>query len=148
MMPCARCGIPFEGGANKCSLDTRYRVLWTDTFIRGSDGRCATCSKAQGDHYHHSNGIRYCHSGLCCNCMKEDQPGWTYDALACDACKNRQQPQQTPPQPPNQTSSSYRHPQPLPNPYGQQPQSQQEPVEKDVGCCCCCCLFCPPSRFP
>jgi hypothetical protein len=35
-------------------------VFITQTFSRGSDGKCTVCSQAQGEHYNHPNGLKYC----------------------------------------------------------------------------------------
>ena len=38
----------------------------TQIFKRGTDGKCTTCDKAEGDHYHHSNGTKYCYVSTTC----------------------------------------------------------------------------------
>ena len=38
----------------------------TQIFKRGTDGKCTTCDEAEGDHYHHSNGNKYCYVSTTC----------------------------------------------------------------------------------
>ena len=38
----------------------------TQIFQRGTDGKCTTCDEAEGHHYHHSNGNKYCYVSTTC----------------------------------------------------------------------------------
>ena len=82
-------------------------------FREGSDGQCTGCGKAEGDHRKITTDSdeerardkecpiycshKYCYydsETTCCKCVKQRHPSWSFDGLACVACKNRQREQQ------------------------------------------------------
>ncbi len=44
-----------------CEETNALLVDITQTFSRGGDGTCTRCNKAEGDHFNHPNGYKYCY---------------------------------------------------------------------------------------
>ncbi len=44
-----------------CEQTNALLVVITQRFNRGSDGKCTKCNGAEGAHYNHLNGKKYCY---------------------------------------------------------------------------------------
>ncbi len=53
--------IPGAMGVPPVGQDSGGPLPYTyNNYSPGSDGRCARCGQAEGEHYHHANGYLYC----------------------------------------------------------------------------------------
>ena len=52
-----------------CEETNALLVFVTQTFNRGGDGKCTKCNKAEGEHYNHSNGNKYCYVSTTSPCL-------------------------------------------------------------------------------
>lgn len=54
---------------------TRTYVDIFFAWLSGADGKCTLCHSTEGNHYQHSDGKKYCDSGVyCCTCRIETNP--------------------------------------------------------------------------
>ena len=74
--------IPIEicYGAQVCEETNALLVVITQTFSRGSDGKCTKCYKAEGDHHGSS---KFCHVSTTSPCPPPHVHGFV---LLSDAC--------------------------------------------------------------